>query len=293
MKGEAEAAVGFSKYHGLGNDYLAIDGRSGAASPATITAAWVRRACDRRRGVGADGILLVGSDSESDRFSVRIFNPDGSEAEKSGNGLRIFARYLWDRGEVGSAAFPVRTAGGEVRCQVLDEGRSVRVEMGQLSFDSSVIPVTGEPREVLRETLELDGRVLEYSAASIGNPHCVIFRDSLDEGEVFVLGPQIENHVRFPNGTNVQLAQVIDRSTLKIDIWERGAGHTLASGSSSCAAAGVAYRLGLCDATQRVEMRGGALCVSIGEDFSVVQQGPVVRVADGTICAEAFERHAD
>ena len=106
--------------------------------------------------------------------------------------------------------------------------------------------------------------------------------------EILALGPRIERDVHFPNGTNVQLAQVIDRSTLRIDIWERGAGHTLASGSSSCAAAGVAHRLGLCDATLRVEMRGGELCVSIGADFSIVQQGPVVHVADGTICPEAF-----
>ena len=288
MSAEVGPAVGFSKYHGLGNDYLVIDGRGGSEGSALVSAAWVRRVCDRHQGVGADGILLLGFDSEAGRFSVRIFNPDGSEAEKSGNGLRIVARYLWDRGEVARVPFSVRTAGGEVRCEILDEGRSVRVEMGQLTFDSAAIPVAGEPREVLRETLEVDGRDLEFSAASIGNPHCVIFRDELDDSEIFVLGPRIERDVRFPNGTNVQLVQVIDRSTLKIDIWERGAGHTLASGSSSCAAAGVAHRLGLCDATLRVEMRGGELCVSIGEDYSVVQQGPVVHIADGTICPEAF-----
>jgi diaminopimelate epimerase len=287
VSAELRVGTGFSKYHGLGNDYLVIDGRVGAECRSTVSPAWVRRVCDRHRGVGADGILLVGGDAEPGRASVRIFNPDGSEAEKSGNGLRIVARFLWDRGEVRSDPFQLSTPGGVVRCEVLDDGRSVRVEMGRLSFDSSEIPVTGEPREVLRETLEVDGSELEYSAASIGNPHCVIFRDELDAGEILRLGPRIERHSRFPNGTNLQLAQVVDRSTLRIDIWERGAGHTLASGSSSCAAAGVAHRLGLCDASLRVEMSGGTLCVSIDEDFSVVQQGPVVRVADGTIHPEA------
>ena len=288
MSAEIRDGLRFSKYHGLGNDYLVVDGRDSANASLDVTAAWVRRVCDRHLGVGGDGVLVPGTESQSGHFSLRIFNPDGSEAEKSGNGLRIFARYLWDRGEVGFDSFPVRTLGGDVRCAVQDDGRSVRVEMGRLSFDSAVIPVTGERREVLRETLEVGERTLEYSAASIGNPHCVIFRDELDENEILALGPQIERDARFPDGTNVQLAQVIDRSTLRIDIWERGAGHTRASGSSSCAAAGVAHRLDLCDASLRVEMRGGALRVEIGDDFSVVLQGPVVRVAEGTICPEAF-----
>jgi diaminopimelate epimerase len=282
-------AIAFSKYHALGNDYLVIDGRENAGPRLPeITRSWARRVCDRHLGIGGDGILLAGSDPESGLFSVRIFNPDGSEAEKSGNGLRIFARYLWDRGEVELLSFPVRTQGGTVSCRVLDGGRAVSVEMGRISFDSREIPVAGERREVLRETLEIDGRELEYSAASIGNPHCVLFRDSLDEAEILSLGPQIEREPRFPKRTNVQLAQVIDRSTLRIEIWERGAGHTLASGSSGCAAAGVAHRLGLCDARVRVEMRGGSLSVEIGEDFSVVQTGPVVRVAEGTLCAEGL-----
>jgi diaminopimelate epimerase len=278
--------IAFEKYHGLGNDYLVIDGRNGAE----LTSEVVRRICDRYLGVGSDGILLRDSGSGPVPFSLRIFNPDGSEAEKSGNGLRIFARYLFDQGEVGEDAFAVRTAGGDVSCRSLDGGRSVRVEMGRVSFLSDVIPVTGASREVLRETLVVDGETLEYSAASIGNPHCVVFRDELREEDTLRLGPLIENAPRFPRRTNVQLAKVLDRRTLAIEIWERGAGHTLASGSSSCAAAAVAHRLGLCDSSLSVQMRGGELAVEIGEDFSVVQQGPVVHVASGSICDETLDQ---
>ncbi len=276
--------IAFEKYHGLGNDYLVVDDRSGEG----LTTEVVRRVCDRSLGVGSDGVLLRGSGSSDALFTLRIFNPDGSEAEKSGNGLRIFARYLFDQGEVGVDAFAVRTPGGDVTCRVLDAGRVVRVEMGRVSFSSDVIPVAGPSREVLRETFEVDGETLEYSAATIGNPHCVVFRDELREEDVLRLGPRIENEPRFPKRTNVQFAKVLDRGTLSIEIWERGAGHTLASGSSSCAAAAVAHRLGLCDARISVEMRGGSLAVEIAEDFTIVQQGPVVHVASGTISDEAL-----
>jgi diaminopimelate epimerase len=276
----------FAKYHGLGNDYLVIDGR-GNGLPADLPE-FARRVCDRSFGVGSDGILLRGEDPAPGVFAMRILNPDGSFAEKSGNGLRIFARALWDRGEVRDEPFTVRTPGGDVSCSVLAGGRSVRVEMGRVSFDSDVIPVIGPRREVLRETFEIAGETLEYNAATIGNPHCVVFRESLSPADTLRLGPLIENEPRFPNRTNVQLAQVQDRGTLRIEIWERGAGHTRASGSSSCAAAAVAHRLGHCDASIDVVMPGGSLAVEIGEDFRVTQTGPVVRIADGLIHAEAL-----
>ncbi len=266
--------IAFEKYHGLGNDYLVVDDRPGLAFGPEV----VRRICDRSLGVGSDGVLLCKRDERgsSGSFGLRILNPDGSEAEKSGNGLRIVARYLFDRGEVGDAPFPVQTPGGEVVCRVLDAGRAVRVEMGQVSF--------GE----LRETLTVDGETLTFSSASIGNPHCVVLRDTLKEEDILRFGPLLENAPRFPNRTNVQFAQVLDRSRLAIEIWERGAGHTLASGSSSCAAAAVAHRLGLCDAAVTVVMRGGELAVEIGPDDSVVQQGPVVHVASGVFHEEAL-----
>jgi diaminopimelate epimerase len=264
----------FVKYHGLGNDYLVIER---AAWKGPIDPARVRLLCDRHRGVGSDGVLLVDDASGTPR--LRIFNPDGSEAEKSGNGLRILARYLRDEGRVGGEPFAVETAGGRVVCRV--HGESITVDMGRVSFDSEAIPVAGPRREVLREHVQVDGRDVEFSAASVGNPHCVVLRDVVSAAEARRLGPLLERHPSFPNRTNVQLARVVGRDTIRIEIWERGAGYTLASGSSSCAAAAVARRLGLVGPHVRVEMPGGTLDVDVGDDWSLRQTGPAVFVYRG------------
>ena len=277
--------IHFTKYHALGNDYLVVeaDGIDRRLTPAAI-----RRICHRQFGIGSDGILVRGTDDPQGRITLRIFNPDGSAAEKSGNGLRIFARYLWDTGVVRETPFPVITQGGLVTCQVLAQGQMVTVEMGQVSFTSTDIPVLGPPREVLQETLRVDGQAVEYSAATLGNPHCVILRDHVSEAEARRLGPLLETHPQFPQRTNVQFMAVIDRSNIRLAIWERGAGYTLASGSSSCAAAAVAYRLGLCDAAITVHMPGGQLAVELSEPFAARLTGPVVKVGEGVIAPEAL-----
>ena len=276
----------FFRYHALGNDYIVIPQ---SEVPGALTPALARRICDRNYGIGSDGILLHVNDAGGDPFELRIFNPDGSESEKSGNGLRIFARYLWERQRVGNQPFRVSTPGGTVSCLVGDRGRMVTVDMGALSFDSARIPVTGAAREVLHERFVIDGTELEYSCASIGNPHCVIPREALSENETRRLGPLIEVEPRFPNRTNVQFMQVIDRRNIAIQIWERGAGFTLASGSSSSAAAGVAHRLGLCDAAIDVHSPGGTIRIEIDARFNVRMTGPVTHIADGEIDAEALE----
>jgi diaminopimelate epimerase len=275
--------VQLAKYHALGNDYLVLapDGPASGLTPALV-----RRLCDRHRGVGADGILVAGSATEP--FALRIFNPDGSEAEKSGNGLRIFARFLWDQGRVGELPFQVALPGGPVTCHVEAGGSSVAVDMGRVSFDSAAIPVTGPRREVLDEPLEVGGQTLRFSAATIGNPHCVIFRESPCELEARTLGPLIETHPLFPNRTNVQFVRVVSRTRLSLEIWERGAGYTLASGSSSCAAAAVARRLGLCERALTVEMPGGSLEVELGADYGVRQRGAVTAVAGIEVHPEAL-----
>ena len=275
----------FAKYHALGNDYLVVeaDTMSHPLTPATI-----RRICHRHFGIGSDGILVRGVDDPQGRITLRIFNPDGSEAEKSGNGLRIFARYLWDTGVVQATPFPVLTQGGLVTCQVLAQGQSVTVEMGHVSFTSTDIPVLGSPREVLQETLLVNGQVVEYSAATLGNPHCIILRDPVSEAETRSLGPLIETHAQFPQRTNVQFMAVLDRSNIRLTIWERGAGYTLASGSSSCAAAAVAYRLGLCEAVIAVHMPGGQLTVELSDQFAARLTGPVVKVGEGVITPKAL-----
>jgi diaminopimelate epimerase len=275
----------FFKYHALGNDYIVIDPSD---LQDDLTTQSIRIICHRNYGVGSDGILLGPLDATGADFGLRIFNPDGSEAEKSGNGLRIFSRYLWDQGKVQGEPFTVFTAGGVVESEVHPGGGLVTVEMGKVSFNSTKIPVQGEPREVINELMVIDGQAFQFCAATIGNPHCVIVQDNVSEGVTKKWGPLIEMEPRFPNRTNVQFMKILDRGNIRIEIWERGAGYTLASGSSSSAAAAVARRLNLCDGAVTVHMPGGVLDIKVGEDYSIVMTGPVTRVAEGTISDEIF-----
>ncbi len=274
----------FHKYQAIGNDYLVVEGAA-----EQLTSSLVRRICDRHLGIGSDGILL-GAKSESGReFTLRIFNPDGSEAEKSGNGLRIFARYLWDIGLVGAEYFPVATKGGLVRCQVRDNGKLIFVEMGRASFRSESIPVAGPPREVVAERLDVGGEAFRITGVSVGNPHCVVQVDNPTPELARHFGPLIENHAMFPNRTNVQFLQVLGRRRIRIEVWERGAGYTLASGSSSCAAAAAAVRLGLCEGDITVDMPGGSLDIGVAPDFSLTMLGPTRRIATGELSNELLE----
>ncbi|MBN1922721.1 MAG: diaminopimelate epimerase [Anaerolineae bacterium] len=276
----------YLKYHALGNDYIVLPPAHAEAPPATET---VRRICHRHYGVGSDGILYGPLKSASCDFGLRIFNPDGSEAEKSGNGLRIFARSLYDEGRVGDAPFSVETRGGPVTCQILQGGRLVTVQMGEVSFHSSRIPVAGPPREVLNENLLLGDRTFKFCAATVGNPHCVVLFPDPSPAAARHWGPLIENDPRFPNRTNVQFMQVLDRANIRIEIWERGAGYTLASGSSSTAAAAVAHRLGACDAAVTVHMPGGTLQIELTEGSHAIMTGPVVKICEGLLDHEFFE----
>jgi diaminopimelate epimerase len=277
--------LAFTKYHALGNDYLVIDP---ADLPSPLSAEQIRAICHRNFGVGSDGILLGPLASQNAKCALRIFNPDGSEAEKSGNGLRIFSRYLWDRKIVGGEEFAIQTAGGLVRAIVLDGGRTVRVEMGKVSFWSDQIPVAGPRREVLNEKISAGGREFTFCAATIGNPHCVLPLPEVSAELARRFGPLLETHANFPNRTNVQFLKVRDRRNIQIEIWERGAGYTLASGSSSSAAAAVAHKLGWCDRALSVHMPGGIIAIEIGDDFAIRMTGPVTKVAEGTMAQEMF-----
>ncbi len=275
----------FFKYHALGNDYLVLDAKHfpGAISPEKI-----QRICHRNFGVGSDGILWGPLPSSKAAFALRIFNPDGSEAEKSGNGLRIFSRWLYDEGKVDSEAFSIETLGGVVKSVVLDGGKAVRIEMGRVSFWSDEIPVTGPRREVLRETIEAGDKSFSYCAATIGNPHCVVPLPEISSEMALKYGPILEAHPGFPKRTNVQFMKILDRQNIRLEIWERGAGYTLASGSSSSAASAVAHRLGLCDASLTVHMPGGTIRIEIRPDFSVLMTGGVTRICDGVLDEEMF-----
>jgi diaminopimelate epimerase len=273
------------KYHGLGNDYLVMDPEKLGRD---LTPREIRVICHRNYGLGSDGILWGPLPTGEADFRLRIFNPDASEAEKSGNGLRIFSRHLFDRGLVRTDPFTVLTLGGQVRSRVHPGGGLVDVAMGKVSFDADRIPVLGATGEVLDDELDVGGRTWRFAAATIGNPHCVLVLDEISAELARSLGPGIERHPRFPRRTNVQLLKVLDRNNIQIEIWERGAGYTLASGSSSSAAAAVAHRLGLCDSRITVHMPGGELTIQMGPDFGVDMTGPVARVGEATLDAEAL-----
>ncbi|NDJ20520.1 diaminopimelate epimerase [Nostoc sp. B(2019)] len=282
----------FYKYHALGNDYLVINPQD-LLFP--LTPEKIKTICHRNFGIGSDGILLGPLASEIAQFGLRIFNPDGSEAEKSGNGLRIFSRYLWDRGIVSEESFSIETVGGLVQSTIQDAGKTVHVEMGKVSFWSNDIPVVGDAygglslrREVIEEKINVSDKTFTFCAATIGNPHCVIPLSEINPAIAKHYGPILEVHPFFPNRTNVQFMKVLNRNTIQIEIWERGAGYTLASGSSSSAAAAVAHKLGLCDSSITVQMPGGEILIQIDNDFTISMTGSITKVAEGELSAEMF-----
>jgi diaminopimelate epimerase len=275
----------FSKYHALGNDYIVIHPQELSAP---LTTEQVKTICHRNYGVGSDGILLGPLPSTTAKCALKIYNPDGSIAEKSGNGLRIFSRFLWDTKFVGNEEFAIQTDGGLVRSTVFEGGKMVRVEMGKVSFESGKIPVTGATREVINEKISVGGRDFTFCAATIGNPHCVLPLPDISMDLALHYGPLLETHHYFPRKTNVQFLKVIDRANIQIEIWERGAGYTLASGSSSSAAAAVAHKLGLVDKNISVHCPGGIIKIEIRDGFDILMTGSVTKVSEGVISPEIF-----
>ncbi|MBT5590519.1 MAG: diaminopimelate epimerase [Gemmatimonadetes bacterium] len=274
----------FFKGHGLGNDYIALDPDD---LDFRLTPKNIRAVCDRHWGAGADGILAVASSRRAD-FGVRIYNPDGSEAEKSGNGLRIFARYLYASRRTRRKSFTVETKGGLVAIDLhLDkyrEASDATVEMGKATFEPGALPCVLKVKELLERSIKVGAESFSFTGVSVGNPHCVLFREkgkSWSRDELLRLGPQLENHRLFPQRTNVQLAVPTGPHGLYILIWERGAGETQASGSSSCAVAGAAVRLGLVKSPVAVKAPGGTLHIDVDEDFSLTMKGPVADVFQG------------
>jgi diaminopimelate epimerase len=277
----------FSKYHALGNDYIVMNPADFPDWTAP-TREQIRVICHRNFGAGSDGILWGPLATPAAQFGLRIFNPDGSEAEKSGNGLRIFSRFLYDQKRVGEHPFTIQVPGGVVESRVAQAGQLITVAMGRVTFQSDQIPVAGPVRPVLNEPITIRDHTFTYCAAGIGNPHCVIVLPEISAALATTYGPDLEVHPNFPNRINVQFLKVIDRRNVQIEIWERGAGYTLASGSSSSASAAVAHQLGLVDAHLTVHMPGGQIGIEIAPDFSVKMTGPVTRVAEGVLHPELF-----
>ena len=276
----------FFRGHGLGNDYLAMDPTKLAFK---LTPANIRAICDRHCGVGSDGILAL-VHSKKAEFGLRIFNPDGSEAEKSGNGLRIFGCYLYNTGKTRKKSFSVETKGGLVRMTLHvnkhGEVDGATVEMGQATFRPKALPCTLRVEELIQQPLVAAGQKLVFTGVSVGNPHCVVFREKGQAGtrdELLRLGPALEHHRAFPRRINVQLAVPTGPHSLFILIWERGAGETQASGSSACAAASAAVRNGLVKSPVIVKAPGGTLHVTLDRQFNLTMQGAVIEVARGVM----------
>ncbi|MEE3257848.1 MAG: diaminopimelate epimerase [Candidatus Latescibacterota bacterium] len=275
---------GFFKGHGLGNDYIAVDPKE---LDFKLTPGNIRKVCDRNWGVGSDGILALDTSKKAD-YGLRIYNPDGSEAEKSGNGLRIFARYLHATRRVRKKFFTVDTKGGLVSIELhLDQygdASAATVEMGKATFAPKALPCTLKAKELIEKPIRAGGKQFKFTGVSVGNPHCIIFKDKGEKWtreELLALGPELENHPLFPRRINVQLAVPVGPQSIYILIWERGAGETQASGSSSCAVASAAVRLGLVTSPVTVKAPGGTLHIAIDDDYDLTMQGPVAEVARG------------
>lgn len=280
----------FVKSHGLGNDYIVLDSDK---IEFELTQDLIKKICDVHYGIGSDGIL-VKYDSDVADFKLRIFNPDGSEAEKSGNGLRIFCKFLYDYGYTDKEEFTVETKGGIVKAKIEEKNKFgkakiITVDMGKAIFSAKQIPVNTDKEEFISEKIAVGDKEFEVSCVSVGNPHCVILKENLDEEEIKKYGPMIENHPHFPNRINVQFVKPLSRNEAQILIWERGAGFTYASGSSSCGVASVLVKKGLADREITIKMIGGDLKISIDEDWNIKMTGEVQEICSGYISRELLE----
>jgi diaminopimelate epimerase len=266
----------FTKMHGLGNDFIVIDCRQ--REPANMSDL-SKRLCNRRFGIGADQMLLLLNSGDAD-FMMRIFNADGSEVEMCGNGMRCLAKYIWDRGFSEKDLLSIKTPAGVVRPE--KSGEMVKVDMGEPVLEGRFIPVRLEG--IIKDfTLEIDGREFKITCVSMGNPHAVIAVDNLDSFDVKKYGELIENHELFPNRINVEFMEVIDSEAVKMRVWERGAGETMACGTGAAAVAVAANLKGLTGKRISVILHGGELGIEWNEDNHVYLTGPATEVFEGWI----------
>ena len=270
----------FSKMHSLGNDFVVLDG---IRQPVSLTPEQLRYLADRHFGVGCDQILLVEAAGQPGvDFRYRIFNADGGEVEQCGNGARCFVRFVHDAGLTAKHEISVETQSGIIAPRLEDDG-TVTVNMGIPRFLSAEIPFLGDGEAVIH-ALDVANEMLEISVVSMGNPHAVQVVDDVERAPVGTQGPLIENHARFPQRVNAGFMQIVDRHAIKLRVFERGSGETLACGTGACAAAVTGIRRGLLDSPVRVTTRGGDLIIAWeGPGQPVMMTGPAVTVFTGEI----------
>ncbi|HEX8957070.1 MAG TPA: diaminopimelate epimerase [Burkholderiaceae bacterium] len=277
----------FTKMHGAGNDFVVIDGVSQRIA---LTPAQWKQLGDRRFGVGADQMLLIEkAETPGVDFRYRIFNADGGEVEQCGNGSRAFVKFVTDKGLTGKRAIRVETMSGVIEPRLEDDGM-ISVDMGAPIVDAAAVPfdaagLQGKPEgEDTLWPLEIDGKTIWISAVSMGNPHAVQVVEDVDTAPVTATGPSIEHHPRFPRRVNAGFMQIVDRHHIRLRVFERGVGETLACGTGACAAAVAGIRRGLLDSPVKIAARGGELVVTWpGGNAAVVMTGPAVTVFEGEI----------
>jgi diaminopimelate epimerase len=282
----------FVKSQSLGNCFVILDV---SKIDFQLTGGNIRTLCRSEYGIGSDGVLASVPSGRAER-GMRVFNADGSEAEMSGNGARILAKYLFEHGYTKKASFELEAGGRLVHCALtVDEGRvrAVRAELGRAAFEASAVPVRVRSKEAVGATLRAGKQEFLFTAVSTGNPHCVIFVDDLDAVDLVVLGPRIERHELFPARTNVEFVRVLAPDRIAVRLWERGVGTTTASGTGAIAASAAAVKNGRTRRALQVEMPGGTVTVTVGENFELAMEGPVEEVISGSISPDLRLRLTD
>ena len=275
-------ALAFTKWQGCGNDSVLVDGRaSGLPSDAAKLSRYV---CDRHYGIGADGLIFVLTSDKAD-FCMRIFNADGSEAEMCGNGIRCFARLVYEEGMTDKDAFTVETGAGILTPRVVKENgkiTGIEVNMGEPVLEAAQIPVQGfGEKRMVAENIEVLGKQYKATCVSMGNPHCVVFVGDVNDVAMETVGPAFERHKWFPHRTNTEFVVVRDREHLRMRVWERGAAVTLACGTGACASLVAAVLNGRAERKAEVELDGGRLIIEWAEDNHIYMTGPAEKVFSG------------
>ena len=275
----------FTKYHGLGNDFILIDNRT--SNEPLVSADEAVKMCDRHFGIGADGVIFLLPSQDDSDYTMRIFNSDGSEPEMCGNGIRCLAMFIADLEgqEIIDKTYRINTLAGVISPTIKGNG-NVRVDMGKPFLQAEEIPTTLAQTDgvVLEQSLSVDGQDYSVSCVSMGNPHCLVFVDNVDAIDLMAIGPKFENHPVFPQKTNTEFIEVVSKDYLKMRVWERGAGITLACGTGACATLVAGVLNDKCDRIATVELPGGCLTIEWSEnDHHVYMTGPATRVFVGEI----------
>lgn len=273
----------FTKMQGCGNDYVYVDC---TRQPLENVNELARRVSDRHYGIGSDGLILIKSSDKAD-FFMEMYNSDGSQSAMCGNGMRCVGKYVYDFGLTDKTEISVDTLAGVkyLKLNVVDgKVATVRVNMGSPILNPAEIPVVSEGEVVVNEPIEVDGKTYQMTCVSMGNPHAILFVDETDNLPMEEIGPKFENHERFPERTNTEFVKVVDRKTLKMRVWERGAGETLACGTGACATLVAAVLNGVAENTATLQLLGGNLEITWDREENVVyMEGPAVTVFSGEI----------